>query len=192
MIKNPTRSRVLAVASKLFYSEGIRNVGIETICKEADIKKPTLYHHFGSKDGLIAAYLEDRDEEVLAGLTKVAEQAEGSVVDKAVAIFEGVAKAAPRKSWKGCPFQRAAAEFAADRNHPARALASAHKRRFEQWLADFLGDHSVSDSSPLARQLTMLLDGAVSHAFLHGDKDYALEAGKAARTLIEASQSTKR
>jgi AcrR family transcriptional regulator len=186
MVETSTRSRILAVAGELFYSEGIRSVGVEMICKQAGIKKPTLYHHFGSKDGLIAAYLEDRDEKVLAGLTRAAEQADGSVADKVAAIFERVAKAAPRASWKGCPFLRGAAEFAGNRNHPARKLASAHKHRFERWLADFLADHGVSDPLPLARQLTVLLDGAVSHVFLHGDQDYALEAGKAARSLIQA------
>ncbi len=192
MVETSTRSRILAAAGELFYSEGIRNVGIEMICKQAGIKKPTLYHHFGSKDGLIAAYLEDQDEKVFAGLTGAAEQAGGSAADKAAAMFERVAASAPRASWKGCPFLRGAAEFAGDRGHPARRLASAHKRRFERWLADFLADHDVSDPSPLARQLTVLLDGAVSHAFLHGDADYAREAGKAARTLIEAWQSAGR
>lgn len=192
MIEKSTRHRILSVAGELFYGQGIRNVGIELICKEAGIKKPTLYHHFGSKDGLIAAYLEDQDEKVLAGLTRTAEQAGGSVADKVAAIFERVAQAAPRASWKGCPFLRGAAEFAGDRDHPARKLASAHKHRFERWLADFLADHDVSDPLPLARQLTVLLDGAVSHVFLHGDKDYALEAGRAARTLIEACQSAAR
>lgn len=192
MVERSTRGRILAVAGKLFYSQGIGHVGIEMICKEAGIKKPTLYYYFGSKDGLITAYLEDQDGRVLTALKSAAEQAGGSVADRVAAIFGSVAKAAPVATWKGCPFLRGAAEFAGDRDHPARRIASAHKLGFERWLAEFLADHDVQDPSPLARQLTVLLDGAVSHAFLHGNGDYAVEAGNAARTLIENFQSAAR
>jgi len=53
MVQVSTPDRVLAVAGALFYSQGIRNVGIDAICKEAGVTKPTLYHHFGNKDGLV-------------------------------------------------------------------------------------------------------------------------------------------
>lgn len=185
MAEMSTRERILAIAGDLFYRDGIRAVGIETICREAGIKKPTLYHYFGSKDGLIAAYLEDRDDKVLAGLTGPALQAKGPAADRVAAIFESVAKAARRDSWKGCPFLRGVAEFAGESDHAARQLAAAHKRRFEQWLGDFLDERGVSDPKPLARQLTVLLDGAVAHSFLHGNGAYAREAGNAARALIE-------
>ncbi len=185
MVETSTRERILAVAGELFYRDGIRAVGIETVCREAGIKKPTLYHYFGSKDGLIAAYLKDQDEKVLAGLTEPALRADGPAADRVAAIFENVARAARREAWKGCPFLRGAAEFAGERDHAARQLASGHKRRFERWLADFLDEHGVIDPKPLARQLTVLLDGAVTHAFLHGKGAYAREAGNAARALIE-------
>ena len=192
MVERSTRSRILTVAGRLFYSQGIRNVGVEMICKEAGIKKPTLYHHFGSKDGLVAAYLEDQDEAVFTGLTRAASEAKGSAADKVAVLFERVAQAAGRTAWKGCPFLRGAAEFAGDRKHPARTLAAAHKLRFEHWLADFLAEHKVANTKPLARQLTVLLDGAVTHVFLHGDGQYAREAGKAARALIESRRRKAR
>ena len=187
-----TRDRILAIASDLFYREGIRNVGVETICREAGVKKPTLYHHFGSKDGLVAAYLEAQDEAVFMRLTDAAEQASGQAADKVAALFDRVAASAPKRSWKGCPFLRGAAEFASDRKHPARTLAASHKRRFEAWLSDFLDQHGIAEAKPLARQLTVLLDGAVTHAFLHGDGDYARQTGEAARVLIAAASARPR
>src|SRR5829696_8002052 len=52
------RERILAAASDLFYRLGIRAVGVEAIAEAAQTNKMTLYRHFGSKDELIAAYLQ--------------------------------------------------------------------------------------------------------------------------------------
>ncbi len=61
-----TRERIVAAAVKLFYSEGIRAVSVDAVAEKADVTKRTLYYHFDSKDDLIAAYLETRDQPNLA------------------------------------------------------------------------------------------------------------------------------
>src|SRR5699024_10191832 len=57
----PAGERILEAASTLFYEQGIRTVGVDAIAAAADVTKKTLYDRFGSKDRLIAAYLEERD-----------------------------------------------------------------------------------------------------------------------------------
>lgn len=182
-----TRDRILATAATLFYRYGIHRVGVEQICQAAKVKKPTLYHHFGSKDGLIAAYLEDQNERVFGALTRVVQRADGRVADRVAAAFEFLAH--PPKGWNGCPFLRTVAEFAGQPDHPARHLAAQHKKRFEAWLAGFLAGEAVREPERLARRLSTLLDGAVTHVFLHGDGDYAAEAALAARDLINGHLS---
>ena len=59
----PPRARILAAAQKLFYRHGIRAVGVEAIAEAASTNKMTLYRHFGSKDELIAAYLNELAKE---------------------------------------------------------------------------------------------------------------------------------
>src|SRR6202045_4100195 len=54
------RDRIVAAADRLFYSEGVRAVGIDRVLAEADAAKASLYAHFGCKDELIAVYLERR------------------------------------------------------------------------------------------------------------------------------------
>src|SRR5437879_10780088 len=51
------KERILETADRLFYLQGIRAVGVDTIAAEIGISKRTLYNHFPSKDALIAAYL---------------------------------------------------------------------------------------------------------------------------------------
>ena len=52
-----TRERIIAAASKLFYSDGIRGVSVDAVAAKAGLTKRTLYYHFRSKDDLVAAYL---------------------------------------------------------------------------------------------------------------------------------------
>ena len=54
------KERILQTADRLFYLQGIRAIGVDTIAAEIGISKRTLYNHFPSKDALINAYLERR------------------------------------------------------------------------------------------------------------------------------------
>ena len=51
------QDRILETADRLFYGQGIRAIGVDTIAAEVGISKRTLYNHFPSKDALIVAHL---------------------------------------------------------------------------------------------------------------------------------------
>ncbi|TGV79729.1 TetR/AcrR family transcriptional regulator, partial [Mesorhizobium sp. M00.F.Ca.ET.149.01.1.1] len=59
---NPTRKRLVDAATRLFYAEGIGRVSVDAVAEKAGLTKRTLYYHFKSKDDLIAAYLDARDQ----------------------------------------------------------------------------------------------------------------------------------
>ena len=59
--KQPPADRLLDTAATLFDREGIRAVGIERLIAEADVARASLYQAFGSKDGLVVAYVERTD-----------------------------------------------------------------------------------------------------------------------------------
>ncbi|PDW00731.1 TetR/AcrR family transcriptional regulator [Candidatus Chloroploca asiatica] len=65
------RQAILAHALDLFASRGYDAVGVQAICTAAGITKPTLYHYFGSKQGLLAALVEERIAPLLAQLAEV-------------------------------------------------------------------------------------------------------------------------
>ena len=66
------REEMLAAALELFAAEGYENVGIQKIVVAVDVKKPTLYHYFGSKQGLLAALLEQHFDPFLDELKSLA------------------------------------------------------------------------------------------------------------------------
>ncbi|MDO4633626.1 MAG: helix-turn-helix domain-containing protein [Eubacteriales bacterium] len=54
------REKILTCALNLFYRRGYDAVGIQEICETAGVTKPTLYHYFGSKLGLLSSLLETK------------------------------------------------------------------------------------------------------------------------------------
>jgi AcrR family transcriptional regulator len=59
MIIMDNRSSILACALQLFAGRGYDAVGVQEIVDSAGITKPTLYHYFGSKRGLLNTLLDD-------------------------------------------------------------------------------------------------------------------------------------
>lgn len=184
-----TRQRIIEAAATLFYREGIGRVGVDAVAEKAGVTKRTLYYHFDSKDALIAAYLDARDQPNLVQMTRWFEQARGGLPAKVGAIFAQLARVARHPKWKGCGFLRTAAELASMPGHPAVRIGARHKARFEAWLADRIESAGIADSRELARQIAILMDGAFSSMLVHRDPEYMEAAGRAARALLASART---
>jgi AcrR family transcriptional regulator len=187
-VSSPTRKRIVDAATRLFYAEGIGRVSVDAIAEKAGLTKRTLYYHFKSKDDLIAAYLDSRDQPNLKQMAGWFEAAEGGADHKVEAIFTNLARVARHPKWKGCGFLRTAAELASMPGHPAVRAGSRHKTKFEKWLAAELSARSVTAPHMLAREIVLLMDGAFSSMLIHHNPDYIKAAGHAAATLVRARQ----
>ena len=187
---SPTRKRIVEAATKLFYAEGIGRVSVDAIAEKAGLTKRTLYYHFKSKDDLIAAYLDGRDQPNLKRMAGWFDAAEGGADRKVEAIFTNLARAARHPKWKGCGFLRTAAELASMPGHPAIKVGSRHKSNFETWLAGELSDRSVEEPQALAREIVLLIDGSFSIMLIHRNPDYIEAAGRAAARLVQARISS--
>lgn len=183
----PTRERILQAGAKLFYGVGIRAVSMDAVAQEAGVTKRTLYYHFRSKDDLIAAYLEIRDQPNLALFKRWFAATEGDLAQKIEGIFRHLARSARHPAWKGCGFLRTSVELFDMPGHPAMAAARAHKKHVEAWLcAVFAEAGAGAEAQNLARQIILLLDGAFAVVLLQRDATYMETAGAAAARLIGA------
>ncbi|USI71584.1 TetR/AcrR family transcriptional regulator [Sphingomonas morindae] len=188
----PTRDRILKAASVLFQGMGIRAVSLDAIAEKAGLTKRSLYYHFRSKDDLIAAYLEARDEPNLILFKRWFEEAEGNLSDRIARIFHHLAAAARHPKWKGCGFLRTSVELVDRPGHPAVVVGRGHKKRVEDWLCTLLApDQGEEDARRLARQIMLLLDGAFAVVLLHRDPSYMEAAGDAVARLIRAATSAE-
>jgi AcrR family transcriptional regulator len=188
-----TRQRLIAAADGLFYGQGIRAVGVDAIAAAAGVTKRTLYYHFASKDDLIAAYLEIRDQPNLALFKRWFAEADGDGAAKVEAIFHNLARSARHAKWKGCGFLRTSVELVNLPGHPAMVIGRAHKKRVEDWLCSVFEEAiALRDARQLARQVILLLDGAFAVVLLHRDPSYMETAGAAAARLVRELTPTPR
>jgi len=183
---SPTRKRIVDAATKLFYAEGIGRVSVDAVAEKAGLTKRTLYYHFKSKDDLIAAYLDGRDQPNLRQMASWFDAAEGGADRKVEAIFSNLARVARHPKWKGCGFLRTAAELASMPGHPAVKVGSRHEANFETWLAGELSRFDIEQPQALAREIVLLIDGCFSIMLIHRNPDYIEAAGRAAATLVGA------
>ena len=66
------RTRIRAAATRLFATRGYEAVGIQELVDAVGITKPTLYHYFGSKRGVLDAVLDDHFTALFAAIEPVA------------------------------------------------------------------------------------------------------------------------
>ena len=186
-----TRERIIAAAAKLFYSEGVRAVSVDAVAEKADVTKRTLYYHFDSKDELIAAYLETRDQPNLAVYRRWFAETDGDLPVKIRGIFDNLARSARHPKWKGCGYLRTSAELANMPGHPAIKVGAAHKKNVEEWLTALFEEQHLAEPPKLARQIVLLLDGSFAAVLLHRDPTYMETAGDAAAALVAAASAGK-
>src|SRR5215467_2788058 len=102
--KKPARQRILDTASGMFYRDGVRAVGIDAIIARSGVAKMSLYRSFPSKDALVAAWLEDRNEAFWRRWDRVEGMHAGDPRGQLEAILDMVADTASDPRWRGCPF----------------------------------------------------------------------------------------
>src|SRR6202163_4848636 len=98
------RERILATASELFYREGIRAVGVDTVVEQSGVSKTTLYRLFESKDELIAAVAAEQNRLFWARWDRIEEQHADDPRALLRALLSGIAERIGRPAFRGCPF----------------------------------------------------------------------------------------
>ena len=172
------RQRILAAADKLFYTQGIRAVGVDAVAAAAGVSKRTLYNHYPSKDALIVAYLTARFRHIAPSDAPAREQLLGAYDRLERLIADG--------SFRGCPYVNAVTELG-DPRHPAVDIAVQFKEQRRLWYRALLERLHARNADGLATQLQILFEGALSAALVRGDPALARSARAAAEVLLDAA-----
>jgi AcrR family transcriptional regulator len=169
------KERILQTADRLFYLDGIRAVGVDTIAAEIGISKRTLYNHFPSKDALITAYLERRFVN--------ARPSDKSPVEQILGTFDSLERRFSAKDFRGCPFVNAVAELGS-KDRAVKKIAVAFKESRRLWFRARLEELGVAGADALATQLQLLVDGSIALDLVRDDPGMARAAKEAARVLL--------
>ena len=155
------RERILNAADTLFYHQGIRSIGIDTVIAESGVSKASLYRAFSSKDALIEAFVIERDRRHWAWWDKLAQGYADNSLAMLDAVLCGIAKHIGSEHYRGCPFLNVLTEFP-QVDHPARIAALANKQELKRRLLEICQNISQDHSEKAADQLFLLINGAYS------------------------------
>lgn len=185
-----TRERVLDVAHELFYWQGIRSTGVDTIARTAGIAPTTLYRLFASKDELVAAYVERAATHHKDWFAAATRSSIGSPRARILALFDALGEEVQPERCRGCPFLMVLAELP-DSGHAGHSHAVAVKA----WVREQLGELTaeLASTTPvrapaaLADALALLMDGVYGSVQSFGVTGPAARARAIAEMLLDAA-----
>ena len=182
------REHLVETAQQLFYREGIKGTGIDTVLEHAGVAKRTLYNHFKTKDELVIATLQRRDQEFMAmlkaGVKKFESRQTGEpAFARVLAYFDAIEEWTTSKQFSGCMFINASAEYPRQ-DHPVHVICAMHKRLVIQYIEELMSGLTLVDPHDLAVQLAVLTDGAIVNAHTTSNRNAAQVAKQIAVSLL--------
>jgi AcrR family transcriptional regulator len=175
------RARLLDAACRLFTQRGTANVGINEVTAEAGVARMTLYNNFPSKEKLTVAVYEEMAQSALKRIDSVL-VAEKDEKTRIAALFTHFGRNAHRPDYRGCSFIHASLQEA-DPHGPLYAVVQTYKQTLRGRVLAAL-EPKRRNRALLADQIVILLDGAVTEAYIKGVADAITAAKGAALTLL--------
>ena len=155
---------------------------MELVAERAGTTKKTIYDRFGSKEGLVVAYLEARARRWQAHVDRPRRQRRPApAVDRAVAVIDAL------ESWladgrRGCGFVEAYAELSTS-SERATAVVRAEKEWMRRLFGRLLAEGGVERPTRSGRQLALVHEGA-DRRVTAGGSPYALDDARAAMRAL--------
>jgi AcrR family transcriptional regulator len=190
-----TRELVLAEAENLFYWNGIRATGVDTIATAAGIAPTTLYRLFASKDDLVDVYVRRADTGYRAWIEEVTTAGRGrSGRQRILALFAGMWEVTGDVSvFRGCPFLMTLAEYP-DKTSAPHISAQQTKAWVRGKLHELAVEHLGRDGAAaaiLADQLALVVEGIYASVQELGADGPAARAISVAEILLDATSPRK-
>ncbi|TGL62857.1 TetR/AcrR family transcriptional regulator [Leptospira sarikeiensis] len=129
--EDPAKERILKAASKLFYSKGYPNTGINEILEEAGAFKKSLYIHYPSKKDLGKAYLLDQEEAIL-GFAKRIMKKEKNYSNFIISWMRLLKRGLRNNYIYGCPYANLS-----NQTHDEPEISEFVKVALDRWVNEF-------------------------------------------------------
>jgi AcrR family transcriptional regulator len=156
----------------------------------AGVAKMTFYHHFPSKEDLVLAFLDRREEVWTRGWLQTQIMNRSSdPQDRLVAIFDVLGEWFQRKDYENCSFIRTLLEVP-DAGHPLNTAARIRLANIRGLVADLAEDAAIPDSEDFARKWVLLMRGAIICAGA-GDDQAARRAKDLALLALRQSSTSR-
>jgi AcrR family transcriptional regulator len=180
----PPRERILDTAYELFSHRGVHDVGIDELIERAGVAKATLYRHFRSKDDLVLAFLEQREQLWTYGWVEAEARRRGETPEaQLLAIFDLFDEWFHRDDFEGCSFVNVLLEIG-NLDHPVGRASADYLENIRSVVRELAQDAGLRDPDAFALSWHILMKGSIVQA-AEGDRDAAKRAQALGRLLIE-------
>ncbi len=178
-----TRAELLGRALDLFATHGYDGVGVQRICIAAGVTKPTLYHHFGSKRGLLEALIDERFGPLRVALAGNVRRGEFSATLTAIAEAT-FAFAAKERSFYRLYLTLWFAPIRSEAYEVARSFHERHFAAVERLFREALAAEGLPQER--ARALAAAFLGVLNNAIALALNNYASLGAERAREATHA------
>jgi len=178
------RERLVAAAYELFSTKGVQATGIDAIIDLSGVARQTMYRHFASKQDLVLAYLERREELwTKQWLQAEVERRTFDPRQRLLAIFDVFDEWFHRPDFEGCSFINVMLEHP-DAGDPVHRACVSYLGGIRHFLEDLARRAAIPEAEDFARDWHILMKGSIVAA-AEGDSDAARRAQKIARLLLD-------
>ena len=181
--------RILLVARELFCRNGIHATGIDRILAEAGASKMTLYGRFGSKDALVREVLRQEGEAWRRMFFHAVEAHAPDAADRLHGVVPALRTWFEGERFYGCALMNAAAEHVKGSGGEPwlRELAAEHHAAVRAFLRDLAAAAGYAEPDLLARQVLLVIDGAIAALMVSGDPSVLDITGRNLRAVLADS-----
>ncbi|MDB5980700.1 MAG: TetR family transcriptional regulator [Pseudomonas sp.] len=176
------RNTVLKTAEQLIYQHGIHATGMDLLVRTSGVARKSIYRHFSTKDDIAAQALHARDIRWMAWFRTEVDKAQ-TPADRILNLFSVLKNWFVSEGFRGCAFINTAGEVG-DAADPVRLIAKEHKQKLLDYTLELCKEYGASDPDALAKQLLILMDGAITVARVMGDHSSADSARDIAKSLL--------
>ena len=177
------RERIIESAYDLFSHRGIHAVGVDEVIAQANVAKATLYRHFRSKDDLVLAFLERREQRWTREWVETEAKRRGSTPEEQLlAIFDAFDDWFRRDDFEACSFINVMLEMGPQ--HPAGTASVHHLENIRSIVRRLAEESGLRDPGPFAHSWHILMKGSIVAA-AEGDLEAAQRAKAMARLVLE-------
>lgn len=179
------RQRILDSAYDLFSRRGIRAVGVNELIARAGVAKATFYNLFRSKDDVVLAFLEKREQLWTKGWVETeARQRGGTPEEHLLGIFDLFDEWFRRDDFEGCSFVNVLLEFGGRNGHRLGQASALHLENIRSVVRALAEEAGLRNPESFALSWHILMKGSIVQAG-EGDREAAIRAKSLARHLID-------
>ena len=161
--KPDARERILDTVYELFSRRAVRDVGVDEVIERAGVAKATLYRHFPSKDDLVIAFLERREERwTLAWVEAEARRRGDHAGGTAARDLRPLRRMVPARRLRACSFINVLLEMGPA--HPAGQASVRHLANIRSVVARLAEEAGLRDPESFARSWHILMKGSIVSA----------------------------